>query len=418
MTKKLSVKKNMLYNSVGSLFYLVCQWLITVLVVKLSSYADAGNLSLAASITNVFFTISTFGIRVFQVSDVNNKYSASFYVTTRIITGLISLALCVGFVLLNASYSAEQMLCIIIYMTFRLSESLVDVLQGIQQKAERMDYIAVSFVLRGVLSLGAFCLVLYYTKNLLFAITAMAILTMAVVLAFDMLICKKLTAFHLYIDPKSLRAILWECLPLMLTSLLMNSIVAIPRYFLEQIHGDQMLGIYSSVATPAVIMQTACTLIYNPLITVFSLSYRGRDKKGYLRLLGRTLLAIGAAAAVIFIGAALFGDWGLRLLFGDSIRPYVYLLLPVLVTTVMIAAVYFLNMLLTISRRLKAILMANAVSALLALCTAHPLISAFGMDGVNITLYLAMGANILILVCVWFWDQKRQFGPNSAETAR
>ena len=130
----------MLFNSVGSMFYLVCQWLTTVLVVQLSSYADAGNLSLAASITNVFYTISTFGIRIFQVSDIENKYSTSFYVTTRLVTCLASLVLCTGFVLLNASYSVEQMLCIIIYMAFRLSESFVDVLQGIQQKEQRMDY--------------------------------------------------------------------------------------------------------------------------------------------------------------------------------------------------------------------------------------------------------------------------------------
>ncbi|EEG31455.1 polysaccharide biosynthesis protein [[Clostridium] methylpentosum DSM 5476] len=400
----------MLFNSVGSMFYLVCQWLTTVLVVQLSSYADAGNLSLAASITNVFYTISTFGIRIFQVSDIENKYSTSFYVTTRLVTCLASLVLCTGFVLLNASYSVEQMLCIIIYMAFRLSESFVDVLQGIQQKEQRMDYIAISFIIRGILLLSSFCLVLHFTGSLLLAITAMAVLTMLVVLLFDVFVSQSLSRFRIQLNLKALKEILLECLPLMLTSLLMNSVVSIPRYFLEQIEGNQILGIYSSVATPAVIMQTACTLIYNPLITVFSECYSKRDRKGYLSLFAKAILALTAVGAVIFIGAAIFGKWGLHLLFGDGILPYVYLLIPVLVTTMMIAITYYFNMLLTISRRLKSILVANVVSSLIALCVSYPLIRAFGMDGVNYTLYLSMGANILIMVCIWIIDQKKQFG--------
>ena len=45
--KQLSVKANMLWNSIGSMTYLACQWLITIVVVRLSSgYEDAGLLSL------------------------------------------------------------------------------------------------------------------------------------------------------------------------------------------------------------------------------------------------------------------------------------------------------------------------------------------------------------------------------------
>ena len=35
--KQLSVKANMLWNSAGSMTYLACQWLTTIVVVRLSS---------------------------------------------------------------------------------------------------------------------------------------------------------------------------------------------------------------------------------------------------------------------------------------------------------------------------------------------------------------------------------------------
>ena len=64
----------MAFNSMGSLFYLLCQWLLTVVVVPLCSFEAAGILTLSISLTNVFFTLATFGIRIFQVSDSQGKY--------------------------------------------------------------------------------------------------------------------------------------------------------------------------------------------------------------------------------------------------------------------------------------------------------------------------------------------------------
>ena len=46
-SKQRSIGRNMMFNSVGSLFYLVCQWLLTVLVVPLGSFEKAGYLTLA-----------------------------------------------------------------------------------------------------------------------------------------------------------------------------------------------------------------------------------------------------------------------------------------------------------------------------------------------------------------------------------
>lgn len=396
--KKLSIKQNLLYNSFGSMFYLVCQWLITVLVVQLSSYADAGNLSLAISITNIFFTIATFGIRTFQVSDINNKYSSSSYVTTRIITASISFTLCVGFVFLNQHYTAEQMGCIILYMVFRLSEIFVDVLHGIQQKAYRMDYIARSFVLRGVLLLSSFCLVLFFTQSLLLALTVMSLCTMAVVLFLDLPTSYRLSPFRVHIAKQDLKQILLECWPLMFNTTMITALVSIPRYFLEMFYDNQVLGFYSSVATPAVIVQTACSWIYSPLITTIAENYTKRKKKEYLTILIRAVSAIALCSVVILIGAALLGEWGLTLLFGTKILPYVYLLIPVLLTTVMIAFCYFTDMLLTITRRLKVTSLAVTCAVLAELALSVLLIQNFCMDGVNYVLYIGFGIVLTIQI--------------------
>ena len=41
--------KNVIYNTIGTFFYFFCQWLTTILVVRISGYEDAGILSIVIS---------------------------------------------------------------------------------------------------------------------------------------------------------------------------------------------------------------------------------------------------------------------------------------------------------------------------------------------------------------------------------
>lgn len=408
-TKTRSVGANTLLNSAGALIYLVCQWLITVLVVRIASVEDAGNLSLAMSVTNMFFTIGTFSIRDFQISDYTNSYSMSEYVSTRILTCLIALVSCVVMVGVSGDYSNYQRVCISIYMVFRVAEAFVDVLQAEEQKAERMDYVFTSFVIRGVLLLGGFCLVLWRTQNLLMAIACIALTSFATVFGFDFRVVKKLAPFHIGVSIKRSVSLLRECLPLMVNSFLLSAVVSVPRNDLSAIMGSYYLGIYASVATPAVIVQSAAMWLYTPLLTRFSAAYRERKKGDYLRILGKVFVLLAVLVALLVVACIFLAEWGLNLLFGEEIAAYSYLLLPVIMTTVMIAVNYFLSALLTVARKLYPILAANAVAFAVSLFAGDALISAFGMDGVNLTLYIGMGASLLILASVLIVDLHRQF---------
>ena len=262
----------MAFNSMGSLFYLLCQWLLTVVVVPLCSFEAAGILTLSISLTNVFFTLATFGIRIFQVSDSQGKYGPGLYISTRVLTCLCSFALCAVFLLCNRQYTAEQVLCILFYMLYRIGEALVDVLAGEEQKAYRFDYVGLSFLFRGLTTLLSFSLVLYCTRNLTLTLLVMAVMTLGVVLAYDGRKVKALTGFRLHLSFRESLPLLREAWPLMLNSALLTLLAALPRYFLEMYHGSELLGYFGSVSTPAVIIQAGCSFIYTPLVGICGIS--------------------------------------------------------------------------------------------------------------------------------------------------
>ena len=83
----LSIKKNLLWNSAGSFSYSLCQWILTVLVVRLSpNYDAAGILALGMAVSNIAAPIALYKIRSYQVSDVHRIVSAREYVGFRIVT--------------------------------------------------------------------------------------------------------------------------------------------------------------------------------------------------------------------------------------------------------------------------------------------------------------------------------------------
>ena len=137
MKESNKIKKSILYNSIGSFTYLFCQWIITFIVVWIAGYETAGILSLAMTVSTTYTVIASFNMRNYQASDIKNKFSEKTYITSRIITCLIALVLTIIYSLLK-QFEIYQLLCIIFYMIFKLSEALVDVIHGSLQKKWRL----------------------------------------------------------------------------------------------------------------------------------------------------------------------------------------------------------------------------------------------------------------------------------------
>ena len=106
-TKPLSMKKNMAWNTVGSFTNLVAQWLITVIVVRISSGFDAAGLySLAVSVYGIFAPIAQYRMYTYQISDTQHENSVGEYFTLRIITNAMALVGCFGYAVFTCPLSA------------------------------------------------------------------------------------------------------------------------------------------------------------------------------------------------------------------------------------------------------------------------------------------------------------------------
>ena len=145
--QEVSVKKNILWNSIGTFVMFFCQWLMMVLVVRLSGYADSGILSLSISCGNVFLIIAAFGVKTYQVSDVKGKYQAGQYYAAKIFSIILTLIIAGIFVLVS-SYEGVEKTAIILYALYIMVYSYSDAIYGELQKKWRLDIAGISMCIR------------------------------------------------------------------------------------------------------------------------------------------------------------------------------------------------------------------------------------------------------------------------------
>lgn len=412
--KELSIQSSIMWNSVGSLFYLGCQWLLTVLVVRLSGVEDAGILSLAMSVCNIWYCIAIYGMRNFQVSDTNGKYSDGTYIWSRIITSVIALAGCVIYTC-SISYSYVQKGCILLYCLYKISEAFADVYAGVFQKKWRWDYVGVSCIIRGILTLVVFVILLTITGNLLLTLGCMAVSCLAAVVIYDIRLGKTKFQISMVYKKEDVRRLLAECLPLVIYTLLATALATIPRLIMERTMGGYLLGIYGAVATPTLIVQMGATYIFNPFITVFAECYNRGEKTKFYQTLKKCLIAISCLAAVALIGGKIFGKLGLLILYGKEVAAHEELLLPLIGCTILTAFSWLLCGILTVIREFRGLILGNLLGIIVSVLLSFWGIERMGMQGASFALALATLMEILVL-CLYMKGQlKRQFSGKREE---
>ncbi|MGO5362988.1 lipopolysaccharide biosynthesis protein [Collinsella bouchesdurhonensis] len=385
----LSTKRNTLWNAAGCIFYLGCQWLTTVLVVTFSTdYNNSGALAFAMSVGNMFASVSLYKMRTFQVSDITCDHSAKDYVGFRFVSILFSLIMSCVYVSV-ISDNASFLIATLAFLGFKIDETFVDVLYGVDQKGQRMDYIGKSQFMRGALSLIGFVVPLVMINSLPAAIIGMTLCCMLVTFFYDLPHAKRFGD----IKPRFARAHLFHlgkaCLMPTIANFLATSIVSIVRQRYGVLAGQELLGIYASIATPAVLIQAGATYLYSPLIGTLAGSLQDGGAPAFKKSFFKVLGLLVACMALVTIGFSFIGGPLLELVYGNKIEPYLWIFPYVLGATTSIAILLYVNDSLLIMRDGITQIIINALAFAVIVLAADQLVAAFDMNGINVAIIAA-----------------------------
>ena len=408
--KRLSVSKNALYNTIGTVLFCFCQWITSgVLVYRLSpegmAESNAGLLQLAITTTNIFFAISCYNMRTYQISDTKNEYSYGDYIGVRIVTSVIASVLCVAYAI-AWGFSFKAILCTTLYMFFKLNETFSDALHGIDQKNYRMDYICVSLCVRGISSVIVFVLTILLFDDVLIAVAAMALVCILEVLIYDVKVTKQFGSIKPIFNKSIIVRLLIVCMPAVISSAAFTAITSIPRQTLAAVRSEEALGYYGTIATPLLVVQILATSIFNPMLTELSEFYNNGDVASFAKRIAKNLGLLLCISAVVCIGVVVLGEFAVGIVFGEKLVPYTYLMYGIIGCTTMYVISWLCTNTLIIMRRLKVCMVASLVALCVSALLAKPFINLFEMNGVSFSIIIAYAIHISVCCVVIYKNLK------------
>lgn len=409
MDNQVSIKKNFIWNSVGTFVMFFCQWLMMVLVVRLSGYADSGILSLSISCGNVFLIIAAFGVKTYQVSDVKGIYSASDYYDVKMIT--IALTVVVGVIwTIVSGYTSTEKISIVLYMFYVLVYSYSDALYGELQKKWRLDIAGKSMCIRNISTLIIFCGLIWLTKNIKISISLMLIMSLIVLAVYDLPQTKKITAVFPTFKNKNAWLLLKECVPFAIYTVLHTLVLTVPKLAVRGYLGVDTLGIYSAVLAPVTVLQVAATFVINPLSTILATHFNDNKIKSLTKVMVKCVLMLLGFLVFGILVSIFIGKWGLSILYGKDIVQYSYLLIPMVILSIMTALTILLGNLGIVLRDKIGPNISGAIGLVATIISCVFFVPAVNMQGANYALIIGLAVQDIILIIFIVLKLKKQKG--------
>lgn len=385
-----NIKTSIAWNTFGNIYYSFCQWFMTIVIIYLTDdYGVIGNLGLAMTITNSFTTISSFGMRSYQISDVNHQYSDSEYIASRRITATLAFILCFIYSVVIGS-TFQELFCILSYMILRLIESTEDVYQGILQVNNKYNVIGKSYIVRGTLQILVFIVAFYFTRKLELTFFLMVLSNLPIFIYYDIANVKKVADIKRILWTNKLIYLYKACLSIVLYNFLSSSLVTIVRVNVKKILGSGMLGLYSTIASPTVIVQLASASIFSPFIPLFAKAYNEKNGKLFKQYIKKIIIFIFVGFIIVTGGVLIFGELGLKILYNNEIASHVDLLLPLVWCTFLAAASWLFAAVLISIRETKSLIFGALLSFILDYVISSIFIEKLGLNGASLAQIISL----------------------------
>lgn len=290
-----------------------------------------GRFALALAVTAPVFMFTNLQLRAVQATDRSHQFAFADYLGLRILSTGLALLVIVG--LATWSHYPFWIAAVIVVVGFaKGSESISDAVYGLVQWHERMDLIACSMVLKGLISLAAFALTIALTRSLVMGTAALAITWCLVMVTYDFSLARRLAGTspmpggHRPSVPRFTRDTLLRLtrlsIPLGVTATLGSLILNVPRYFIEHYTGTRALGFFAAVAYLMVGSSLVTNAVGQSATPRLASLHASGELRAFRSLLLRLCAAVAVPAIVGLLVAILAGKPVLRLLYRADYESY------------------------------------------------------------------------------------------------
>ena len=373
-------KKDYIWNSIGSFLQSAISPILLIVITRLNGVGDSGLFSFAMSLSVVFWAISLWGGRTYQVSDVKKDFSNGDYIVVRFISSLIVAVFSISFCILSG-YDLIKTELIMVLVSFKILESIADSMYGVLQIHNRLYIAGISLTMKSVFSFMLFTLVDILTKNIIYGALSIFIVNIAVVIFYDIPWMKHvesvgLTKKNIMQAGKIMKKTAEVFVVVFLTMFSLN----IPRYFLDKYHYDQ-IGYFGIMAMPITLLTLFISFVLQPNVVNLSELLKEKKVKEFTKIVSKIDFITFTLGILFVVSSYLIGVWVLNTVFGIDINNFRIDLTIMVIGAVANAFVSIYVNLLIILRRFKGQFYTLLVTNILAVILSIYLIDRLAMLG-------------------------------------
>lgn len=387
-----SLRTNFAWTVAGNIVYGASQWVVLSLIAKLGDSEMLGQYALALAVAGPVAMLSHLNLRAVLATDVTRRHPFHDYLAVRLTTAAAAL-LAIAALALVSGYPWTVMGAIVLAGVCLSLENVSDTYYGLMQRRERMDDVARAVVARGVLSVGALGVALWLTRNLLWAIAALALARVAVLLAYERprgSAGEKVERTGL---PAQL-AIFRTAMPLGVVLMLVSLTTNLPRYAIERFQGTRELGAFAAVASFLAAGAMVVSALGQSAMPRLARHFSERDLAGFRRLTLKLMALTVALGAAGVVGTALLGRFVLSVAYRPEYGAYSRLFVAVMGAGVLRYAGIMLGFVLTSARSFGPQMPLLAVVTVASGAASWMLVPTIGLGGAAAAIALAGGVQI------------------------
>lgn len=398
LNKKVSLKENTLWYTMGTMCSSATSFLLMIYVTRILGVDEAGVFSISYSVGQLMLSIGWFGTRQFQVSDVNEEFKFSDYLSLKLLTSIVMIVGCIiySFIL---HFNTYKLIVTFLYCLFLICDVFADLFSARFQQVDKLFLSGISYIIR-ILGYNLVILIsLLCFKNLILSIILAMLYSTLELILFDVQLIKKISCVNVQFRIEKIISLIKNCFPLFISSFLTTFIVNVPKNAIELYFDASVQTYYNIILMPSYIINLFCMFIFVPLYTSIANTWLNSTKDKFINIVVKLFIFDILLSIFVFVGCYLLGIPLLELVYGVELQSVKSSFLILIIAGCFTSMNSILSYIFTVVRKQKFMIYIYVIAMVLSQIMVKSLTLKYGILGASLD-YLLGIASITILFVI------------------
>lgn len=400
------IRDSYLWNVLSASMFAMQSAIILIVITHTNGLEDAGVFSIAYAIGSLMYYVAEYGVRKYQVSDINEEISFTDYHSHRLTVCMIAVIASLLYIAngyFRQGYTPYKAYIVLAICLNKVIEAYSEVYFGRYQQVGRLDVAAKTNFYRIMLGVTACIVSLILTKDMAVSMTVWLVASFIGMITSSMLVYRDFGELELRFDWSKIMRIMIDCFPIFLGYFLLLYVGNAPKYAIDACMTDTDQAMYNFIFMPVFAIGMLANFIFNPILV--KLAHRWDDKKikSFTKIVVSQIGVIGGVTLLAIAVALTIGPPILGILFNADLSGYRTDLAILMVGGGMLALVNFYAVVITVMREQKHLTSGYVVMAVAAWFMSNRVVAAYGIRGATVLYTVLMAALSLIFFAITFW---------------